>query len=186
MNKLLDEIVGFLGKGIPMSPAASWFLIGLLMLATVVLVMAIKEIDIFAQLAVFNASEVGLKGVWFAACGKEVYRIRRERVIEVSRYDYDPESEDKDSWYLVHTSDGKYSADYYIIPTYVENGSDEKAHVESYFALEDKETGARNCFFVVRLKYRNAGELEEVLNQYFEEEYEEERRRALKTHRKIA
>ncbi len=186
MNKLLDEVVGFFSEGLPMSPAASWFLIGSLLIVAFVATMAIGELDLFTQLAAYNVKEAGLKGVWYAMCGNEVNRIRKERVIEVSRHDYNPESDDEDNWYVVHTSDGKYSADYYIIPTYIKNGSEEKAHVESYFALEDKETGARSCFFVVRLKYRNAGELEEVLNEYFEEEYREERRRALKSHKKSA
>lgn len=181
MNSMLNQIADFFGNGTPMNPAASWLLMGLLVVAATVITLAIREFDLFTELAINNAKVIGAKGVWHAFLGREVVKINKERVISITPREYG---------YVVHTSDSEYDGEYHILVTETDgSGVCEKAReiagsnkdlygkimpdsrVCSYFRLTDKETDEELEFFSVYLKYNNCAELEEALNRYFEEEY---------------
>lgn len=197
----MQQIVDFFVNGTPMTPAASWLLIGLLMVVALLATFAIRELDIFAQLAAYNVKEAGLKGIWYAAGGLEVHKIRKERVISVTRNRNSRISDIASEYgYRVHTSDGEYSDEYKIIVTDTDDSRDYEeaktlagsnkelfnaikpnSRVRDYFSLRDKETGEEAHFFIMYLRYNNEKEVEDALNKFFEEEYYDNMRSARKT-----
>ena len=168
----------------PMTPAQSWAFLLLLFSLSALVAYLIWYLDIVAQLSFTNCKVVGAKGIIYAFRGIECYEILRERVIGVTR---------NEIGYRVSTSDGEVPGTYFIItsredvgnPEYDEAielaGDDEHlkkellppARVKNYFVLKNKETGESQEFFVVYLKYDNTVEVEEALNRYFDEEFED-------------
>lgn len=188
MSNLFKEIGSFFANGTPMTPGASWFLIGLLFATVILATLMIREIDIFVGLAIWNVKIAGLtSGVWHALLGREAYEIRKERVISVSKR---PEY-----GFIAHTSDGERPGEYHIVVTDADDsldykeakelsGDDKKlfesllppSRVRSYFRLFNKETGEIQEFFLMYLKHKNEAEVEEALNKYFEQKFYDELR----------
>lgn len=188
---MINEITNFFGNGVPMSPAASWLLVLLLVPVAALLAYAIREFDSFMDLAIYNSKIAGVKtGVWSAMLGQEAYAIRKERVISVTRKEYG---------FIAHTSDGENSGEYHILATEVDDSDEYKeaiklagddqtlfesllpeSRVRSYFSIAKEETDEELEFFLVYLRYNCEAEVEEALNKYFEDEYFKELRLARK------
>jgi len=194
---MFNQIYEFFAHQRPMSPAASWFLILLLFIGAALVTFLIRELDIFAELAISNTKDVGVKGILYAARGLEARAIRKERVISVARR--------SNGLFVAHTYDGKYSGEYSIIGVNTDDseewedakafaGGDKKmfehlrpeSRVRRYFALKNKTTGEVEHCFLVYLKYDCTQEVQDALNRFFEDEYHEECREARKSNKKIA
>lgn len=169
---------------LPLTPAQSWALIGMVFLGVLLFTYLIYVLDQIIATAVWNVKIVGAKGVLYALGGYEAYEILRERVIEVTS---------KNGLYHVTSSDRETNYRYVIIPSKIdwENpdyaeairlaGDNEKlrknllpeSRVKNYFQLKNKETGEKTECFVAYLKYDTIKEVEEAMNRLFDEEYYE-------------
>lgn len=207
MLESINQMVEFFSNGTPMTPGASWLLIGFIAVLCLGLTYVIRGLDIFTQLALCNVREAGFKGIWFAARGLEAYAIRKERVVSVVRNKTAKVSDICSEYhYIAHTSDTVNTAEYKIFTVRTDESSEKyleakrlagdnehvfdeicpPSRVVTYFRLEDKETGEIEHCFIVFAKYDNEVEVENALNEYFEEEYYEELRRTRKSSKRIA
>lgn len=193
---VFEEIVAFFTTGRGMSPAASWTLMAFIPVVAVCLTFLFVEIEKLVDLSIWNAKIAGPIGVWYAFTGREAYEIRRERVISVARR--------RDGVYLVRTTDGEDQERYVIVPVDTDDteefklakelsGNDAKlfsalcpmSHVRGSFTLHDKRNGRTTTCYLLFLKYFNENEVEETMQRYFNEQFNEECRHARRYHHKM-
>lgn len=175
---------------LPLTPAQSWALVGMVMIGAILLTYLIYGFDCFLNLAIWNCKITGVKGVFYAIRGMEAYEILRERVIEVSRTE--------GGLYSVTTSDTERNYKYFVITSTVDednpdyddairlSGSNEvlkkallpESRVKNYFVLKNRETGEETEFFVVYVNFNNTKTVETAMNKFFDEEFHNAARRA--------
>ena len=187
---MLREIYEFFSLGKPMTPAASWFLIGVVALGAVIMVMLVAELHGLVDLSVSNVREHGFSGIWYALLGKEVREIRQKSVITVSKStglggfkavisdgrEQDTlgiivKTEDSENYIwqeALQMADGNETLFRLLKPD---------SRVVGYFTFHDIKTEKKSNFLVVYLKYVNEREIEDVLNEYFRREFRSEIRR---------
>lgn len=197
MSKMFEEIVAFFTEGTPMTPQASWFLMGLLGLTCVLIVLIIRDIDLFINLAIENVKLAGFKsGIWQTLFGLESYMIRKEIVIDFARK---PEY-----GYLIHTTNGEESFEYHVLVVDTDetkafkdavklSGTNEKlfkelkpdSRVRSYFETRNRETGETSKFYLVYLKNISDKDALDTMTEFFNERYEREVREAERFKRRL-
>ncbi len=167
---------------LPLSPAQSWALIGMMAIACVLVTYPIYSFDQFLSLAIWNCKLTGIKGIGYAIRGLEAYEILRERVIEVSKnavgYTATTSNRETNFKYVVITSKTDVGNPEYDDAIRLA-GDDERlknallpdCRVKNYFILDNKETGEKTEFFVVYVKYDNAHLVELALNNFFDDEF---------------
>ena len=174
----------------PMTPAQSWAFIGIIACGCFLFVQLLKYGSMVYDFTINNSSIVGFKkGFCHALLGRQLYEIRRERVLEVVR---------NPIGYSVLTTDGEVNSRYQIIPSREDEDNEDyrvacqlsgdnkkllkellpESRVKDFFSLRDKKTGAVADFFVVYLKYDNARDVESALENLFEEEYQKALRKS--------
>ena len=193
---VFEEIAAFFATGRGMSPAASWTLIAFIPVVAFGLTFLFVEIEKLVDLSIWNAKIAGPIGVWYAFLGKEAYEIRRERVISVAKR--------RDGGYLVRTTDGEYQDRYVIIPLDTDDteefklakdlaSGDERlfsslcprSRVRGSFTLKDRRNGNIVTCYLLFLKYENSAEIEETMQEYFDDQFREECRDARRYHHKM-
>ena len=192
---VFEEIVAFFTTGRGMSPAASWTLMAFIPLAAVLLTLIFVEIEKLVNLAIWNVKIAGPIGIWWAFLGSEAYEIRRERVISVAKR--------KDGCYLVRATDGEEQEKYVVVPLDTDDseafqlakdlsGNDKKlfdalcpdSRVRGTFKLNDNRNGKTTVCYLVFLKYFNEHEVEETMQEYFDEQFRKECRDARRSRHK--
>jgi|GEM_PF-4567521 len=194
MNEIMERIAN--GTFLPLTPAQSWALIGILFLSIIVIVYTVAYIDQSVQLVIWNLSiapEMKLEAVLDGFLGKEYDRILEERVISVNRTifknQYILTSSDTDfvKKYLVIPVDSDLDDDWYTETKRLAGDNEElfnaikpRGRVLKRVKLENRETGDYTEMLIVYLRQVNEKEIEEVVNRFFREEYYENMRRARK------
>jgi hypothetical protein len=192
---VFEEIVSFFTTGRGMSPAASWTLMAFIPVAAILLTLIFVEIEKLVDLAIWNVKIAGPIGIWWAFLGSEAYEIRRRQVISVAKR--------KDGCYLVRTTDGEDQEKYVIVPLDTDDseafqlakdlsGNDKKlfdalcpdSRVRGTFKLKDNRNRKTTVCYLVFLKYFNEHEVEETMQEYFDEQFRKECRDARRSHHK--
>lgn len=192
---VFQQIIDFFTKGTPMTPAASWTLMAFIPVVAILLTLIFVEIEKLIDLAIWNVKIAGPIGIWWAFLGSEAYEIRRERVISVAKR--------KDGCYSVRATDGEDQEKYVIVPLDTDDseafqlakdlsGNDKKlfdalcpdSHVRGSFKLMDNRNGRTTICYLVFLRYFNEHEVEETMQQYFDEQFRKECRDARRSHHK--
>ena len=193
---VFEEIVAFFTTGRGMSPAASWTLMAFIPVVAIGLTFLFVEAEKLIDLSIWNAKIAGPIGIWYAFLGKEAYEIRRERVISVARR--------RDGGYLVRTTDGEEQERYVIVPLDTDDTEEFKlakelsngdkklfsalcpqSHVRGSFILNDKRNGRTTTCYLLFLRYFNENEVEETMQKYFDQQFQEECRDARRHHHKM-
>lgn len=172
----------------PMSPAQSWVFLALLFAMVALAVYLIYCFDVFVQLSIINCSVAGVKGIFHALRGSELYEIKQEKVIEVSRA---PEI-----GYRITTSNGERNCVYYALPSHQDEENQEwldaidlsgdDRHLREALLPDSRVKGFCSMkngdqifdLFVVYVKFDNIREIENAMNRFFEDQFHAELQKA--------
>lgn len=178
---------------LPMTPAQSWTLIGLVFVTVLLAVYMTAYVDQTIQLTSWNLSITGKFGraLFDALLGIEYVEILQEQSIEATK---------GQDGYILKTSDTETSREYLIVPLkedpkdywynlakWLAGDNEElfealkpRGRVVQRIKLEDEDTGEERRVMFIYLKTVNSKEIEEVANEFFRDEFFEERKEARK------
>ena len=154
---------------LPLNPAQSWVLIGMLFVGVFIATALIVWLDQFIDLAIWNCKLLGFKkGIIWTIQGYESYAILHERVIAMTK---------NQVGYTVKTTDGEKNYNYIVAVTKDIKDKPEgitsrlDSRVIRHFMAED-ETGADANIFVVYSYYGDQESVAKAMNAYFDREFE--------------
>ncbi|MDO4967724.1 MAG: hypothetical protein Q4E70_03095 [Candidatus Saccharibacteria bacterium] len=194
MNEFMEKVSN--GTLLPLTPAQSWALIGIMFLSVILVVYIIAYIDQSIQLIAWNLSlapEMKFEAILDGFLGKEYDRILEERVITVTRTVFRNQ-------YVLTSSDTDFVKKYLVIPVdsdledpwyneCKEIAGDNKelfdeikprGRVIGRVGLKNRKTEDYTEMLIVYLKQVNEREIEEIVNKFFKEEYYANMRKAKK------